>query len=274
MHTFTDWIALWRELAERRAWKWKDGDPQQNDHWRSRAQDFETAVRARWEKPDSSRTFLLSQLTPESTLLDIGAGTGAWAILIAQSICGVTALAPSPAMLARLRANIAASGQTNITVADGSWPESEVETHDFSLCAHAMYGVPDFPTFIQRMNAVTRRTCFMILRAPPPGNLMAEASQYIYGHPYDSPNLTVAYNALLQMCIYPNVLMEQPSDWHSWESYTFEEALAHTKNRLGLSETNEYDSYLTSLLRQRLREQNGRYQFPPLMRSGMLWWNL
>ena len=82
-----DWLLLWRELVEAqargRAKAKVDAHP---DVWRAKAREFHEAVQRRWSLPDSSRDFIAADLEqhPGDTVLDIGAGTGAWAVFLAQ----------------------------------------------------------------------------------------------------------------------------------------------------------------------------------------------
>ena len=81
MEKITDWIALWRELVEIKA-RSRDGtseEKQDVDVWCKKAAEFKEGVKRRWRRPDSSRDFILSKMNPDATVLDIGAGTGAWA---------------------------------------------------------------------------------------------------------------------------------------------------------------------------------------------------
>ena len=85
----TDWAALWRNLVLARARCLDDGSAvdatssQPTDQWASRARDYDERAGRRWTQPDSTRQFVLSQIT-DGTLLDIGAGTGAWAAMLAS----------------------------------------------------------------------------------------------------------------------------------------------------------------------------------------------
>lgn len=274
LHCEPDWIGLWKALAEMGAWRREaKGDSHSADLWKERACEFDRSVKERWQNPDASRTFILSQLTPECTLLDIGAGTGAWCVLAAQRIRSVTALEPSPSMRKLLQENLRQAGLTNVHVLPDAWPQAEVETHDISLCAHAMYGVADFALFVRRMEEVTRRLCIMILRAPLPGSVMAEAARHVLGHPHDSPNFIIAYNALLQMGIYANVIMEEEDAWQPWQSASLEDALRKAKSRLALDEENHtHDAFLLELLRSRLQPGEKGLRWPPGMRSALIYW--
>jgi ubiquinone/menaquinone biosynthesis C-methylase UbiE len=88
MEKIPDWLKIWSELAEIRNTHFALQEEGQSDHWSENARKFSDRVRERWQEPDTSRDFLKSALlkNPESTLLDIGAGTGNWAI-ISVSLC-------------------------------------------------------------------------------------------------------------------------------------------------------------------------------------------
>ncbi len=274
MEKITDWNALWRELVEIKSRNHRrkfDSQPKP-DPWADRAEEFKKGVQRRWVKPDSSREFILSQISPEATVLDIGAGTGAWSILLARRAKHVTAVEPSSAMIKVMREDLAAESITNVTIIQGEWPEVSVEPHDFSLCSHAMYSCPDLAAFLRHMDAVTRNTCFLILRAPSITGVRAEAARHIWGHPLDSPNFTIAYNVLLQMGIYANVMLENTGLWKPRTSASIEEALQDMKRYLDLTETDEHDDYLRTLLQRRLVWENGRYVWPPDVRSILVYW--
>jgi precorrin-6B methylase 2 len=276
MEKITDWTALWRELVEvkARSRPRETGPEAQVDFWRVKAREFDESVKRRWARPDSSRAFVISQLNANATVLDIGAGTGAWAALLARYVHKVTAVEPSPTMIEVMREKLAAEGCSNVEVIQGAWPDVVVEPHDFSLCSHAMYGYPDLPAFIRRIAAVTKRMCFLVLRAPTVDCVLAEAARHIWGQPHDSPNFTVAYNILLHMGIYPSVLMENTGLWDSRTSESLAEALRETKRHFGLDGLAEHDDFLVDLLRRRLTYQDGQYVWPRGVRSALVYWTV
>ena len=275
MEKITDWNALWRELVAIKAMSRTGGSGKEQDAdvWCKRASEFKEGVKRRWRKPDSSRDFILSKMNPDATVLDIGAGTGAWAALLAPHVRRVTAVEPSPSMIRVMRESLEEEGISNVDIVQGSWPDVEIDAHDFSLCSHAMYGYPDLPVFIRRMAECTRDTCFLLLRAPSLTGIRSEAAQHIFGQPLDSPNFTIAYNILLQMGIFAHVQMENTGLWKSRTSGNLEEALASMKRFLGLNQTDEHDAYLQKLLKRRLTQKNGRYIWPPEVRSALVYWH-
>lgn len=266
-----DWALLWRQLIETRATR---TIRQSDDAWAGRARDFNEHVKTRWAKEDSSRRFLVGLLKehPGSTVLDIGAGAGAWACLMAPYAARVTALDPSASMIAIMRENLAEASATNVDVLQAAWPEAEVEPHDFSFCSHAMYDCPDFPAFVRRMEAVSRKGCILLMRAPEPDGVMAELAREVWGQSHDSANFQVAYNCLLQMGIFPNVLMEDTGPWKTWSHGSIDGALLEAKNRLGLTEDPTHDGFIREVLRRRLRLENGRYVWPSGVRSALMYW--
>jgi SAM-dependent methyltransferase len=229
-------------------------------------------VNERWREADSSRDFLLSQIDADATVLDIGAGAGAWSMLLAGKAKSVTALDPSESMLAVLRESMVAEGVENIAVVRGAWPETDVEAHDFSLCSHAMYGCADLAAFLRKMEERTRRLCFLVLRAPAIDSVQAEAARHVWGQPLDSPNFTIAYNVLLQMGIYANVLMEDTGFWKPRVSPSLEAAMERLKRGLGLFGEDAHDEFLMELLRRRLTRQDEGYAWPREVRSALVYW--
>jgi hypothetical protein len=104
--------------------------------------------------------------------------------------------------------------------------------------------------------------------------IRAEAAQHLWGQPLDSPNFVVAYNVLIQMGIYANVLMENTGYWKPRTSTSMEEALSRLKRGLGLTESEEHDGYLLELLRRRLRWSFGKYVWPQEIRSALVYWKV
>ena len=272
-----NWIQLWNDLVNMREWRYQQSDSSENhDRWKTRAHDFDSHVRRRWTRRDSTRTFLISlvQSIPSATVLDIGAGTGKWAILLAPYAKRITAVEPSSAMIEKMRGNLADGKIENVDIVQSLWQDTLVEQHDVALCSHAMYGINDMAQFISKMQAATRHTCALLLRAPTMGGVMAEAAMKIWGHPYDSPNYHIALNALLQMGIFPNVLMEEPASWEPWAHASLEDAFAEIKQRFRLGENTEHDEFLRDLLRRKLTYQDGRYVWPQGMRTALLFWRV
>ena len=268
-----NWAALWRELVERNNQrKAKNGGDIK--YWNTNAGHYDARVRRRWQQPDAIRTFICGRLEPDTSVLDIGAGTGAWAVLLARQVSLVTALEPSSGMRSRMQSNLAEEGIRNVKILDGRWPEIEIQPHDYVLCAHAMYGAPELPTFIHRMGETARKTCFMLIRDSHPESIMAQAAEHILGQPNDSPNFAVAFNVLKQTGIQPEVLADNHNNWQPWRHPSLDAALVEVKQRLDVEGDDRYDAYLGDLLAKNLRPENDEYVWPSGVRSVLIYWHV
>jgi SAM-dependent methyltransferase len=256
-----DWLKLWRELI-------LAGPPTSNSELARR---YKVHARKRNERPDQLLDFILREIDGETTVLDVGAGSGRWTIPLAKTAKTVTAVEPSRAMVDNLHRNIASAKLNNIQITQSSWENAIVEPHDITVCAHAMYTSPDLASFVRKIERYTTRTCYLAIRLPPFDGIIGELSLGIYGCHHDSPNAIIAYNTLYSIGIYANILVE--SDIYRWTDNTFEEAFARAKRHLRLKSSTNYDTLIRDTLAKRLSLSNNCYVWPDGMRSALLWWS-
>lgn len=277
MEILTNWTTLWKELSEiqNKAFSRKK-EHKEDDFWKNKAEDFDKMVDERWAKPDSSRDFLIKKLkdNPGSTLLDIGAGTGKWSLLVSPFAKRVTALEPSLAMQDVLKEKIQKDQITNLDIVTATWPEDDVAPHDYILASHSMYGVGDFKSFVNKMNRTAQKACILVMRAPFADSVMAIAARKVFGQPYDSPNFQIAYNMLLGMDIYPDVIMEVDGSWPGWANDSFDDAIAEIKRRLDLADNDKHDGFLSDLLKQHLTIEGNKVIWPAGNRSALVYWEV
>jgi hypothetical protein len=79
---------------------------------------------------------------------------------------------------------------------------------------------------------------------------------------------------LLQMGIFPNVLMEEPASWEPWMHNSLDEAFVEIKQRFRLGDKTEHDEFLLDLLKRRLTLQEGKYVWPQGMRTALIFWRV
>lgn len=271
-----DWIQLWNQLVrQRESLRRPEPLPDSDDRWRARANAYDERAQIRWDRPDSSRDFLSTLLRsrPGATLLDMGAGSGKWTIPLAPLVRHVTAVEPSSAMRTHLHRHLARRAIANVSVVPTPWP-CPVPAPDVVLCAHAMYGFDDFVAFIHGLQSVARHTCVLLMRAPPLNGIMADDAHHLWGHPYDSANFQLAFNALQQMGIFTNVRMEAPHSWDPWTHDSVPAALTEMKRHFRLYDDSTHDAFLLNLLERRLIRRNGRVVWPDGTHGALLHWQV
>ncbi len=276
MEQLTDWFNFWKELVELKGEaSSRSKQCRDKSYWKRKVNHFKNKAGNGQSEPASSRLFIASTLenNPNSTLLDIGAGIGDWCAFLAPYAREITALEPSDDMGEMLTETIKAGNVNNVELVKGNWPGIDIEPHDYTLASHSMYGETDIKSFIKKMKSISRKGCFVVSRVLFADTIMARAAQRTMGQPYDSPCFQVLYNVLLQMGIYPNVLMETGKTWKSWSNDSLEEALDEVKNRLGVRETDQYDDYLVSLLKAELTQKDGKLVWPAGNGSALMYWD-
>jgi 2-polyprenyl-3-methyl-5-hydroxy-6-metoxy-1,4-benzoquinol methylase len=94
---------------------------------------------------------------PGSSILEVGAGTGAFTIPLAAQARLVTALDYSPAMLAVLRAKLARDPMlSNVRTVLARWEDAEVESHDVVFVANALYRAADLKVALSKLVRTAR----------------------------------------------------------------------------------------------------------------------
>ena len=263
------WKDLWSDLSLRFVRPAEERE-READPWRKRASRFDDSTKRRQrEGPDPLMEAVARQVLPTDTVVDIGAGTGRWAIFLAGLASSVTALDASPAMLEILERNVAAAGVTNVASVRGEWVGADVASHDVALSSHSMYATPDLVGFAHKMERVARRMCALVIRVPTPDGAIGDLALRIHGEWHDSPNFTIAYNILQGIGISPSVVMEP--EVVRWSDDTFEAAVARAKRHLRLN-GDEHDDTVREVLRLRLVEEGGRWIWPDGKRSALAWW--
>lgn len=258
-----DWLALWRELVAR------NSQPKEE----RLVKRYEAHARKRMERPDPLLNFVLEEVAGQDTSIDIGPGNGRWTIPLAKTVRRVTAIEPNSSMVEILKENLDNAGLDNVDIISQTWEDAIPSMHDIVLCAHGMYGSPDLAAFVGKMERFSRKRCYLALRLPPADGIMAELSLKIHGCRHDSPNAVIAYNALYDMGIHANVLVDNEMVY--WVDTTLEDAFKRAKRHLRL-ETSEttHDKLINSTLTRRLSFSKSVSVWPDGMRSALLWWSL
>jgi SAM-dependent methyltransferase len=99
---------------------------------------------------------LLTQLMhsighPPASIIDVGAGTGFFAIPLASEGFHVTAVEPSSCMIDIMRRETAAAPLKNLTIKNSTWENWTGSDHDISIAVHSLYPMADPVEAVDRM---------------------------------------------------------------------------------------------------------------------------
>jgi SAM-dependent methyltransferase len=130
--------------------------------WRQNAAGYDAGIQRDPESYAETLHAICGYVQPGDTLLDVGAGSGRFALPLAQSVKQVTALDLSPDMLAILERRAAEKNIPNIQTLRGSWEDTPVETHDVVLAAWSLYRQRDILASLQKLIGTTRRTLIIV----------------------------------------------------------------------------------------------------------------
>lgn len=118
---------------------------------------------------------VVALLGEDGTLLDIGGGTGLWALPIAQRGYRVTVVEPSEAMRSVFEDRRKLQPDLPLRVVREPWDEADVPRHSVVLCAHAIYGMEDIEGALAKMERSARSTVALFVRTGRwPGRLSSE----------------------------------------------------------------------------------------------------
>jgi len=118
----------------------------------------------RGDYPGALLDRVTSYATPGGTVLDIGAGTGVFALPLARQARRVTTVEPSPAQASQLREAIAREGASNVAILEQRWEDVDSEAlggHDLVLAIHSLQ-MDDIAAALRKMCLVARRRLLLV----------------------------------------------------------------------------------------------------------------
>ena len=147
---------------------------------------------------------MMKFIDSDPTILDIGAGAGAYTIPFAQVTKMVTVVEPSKGQISRLIRRVEREGLSNIEVINKRWEDVEKEELERYNLVNAAYcfHMPDIKVALQKMLNVTKNVLFLITLAEHGFDDVYEMIMGSYG---EGPDYIYLYNVLYQMGIPANV---------------------------------------------------------------------
>jgi 2-polyprenyl-3-methyl-5-hydroxy-6-metoxy-1,4-benzoquinol methylase len=275
-----DAIARWRWLVRRReaviaGIRARTGDT--SDYWTARAASFGRLMRA--GSPNPALDFILPALDGATTMLDVGAGAGRFAIPLARVARQVTAIEPSAALLGFLREDAAAAGigPDRLRAIAATWEDAETSPADVVLCANVLTPIAEIAPFLRKLAAHTVRRCYIVLRAMPMDTPLVDLWPRVHGVPYPRETSHAdAYAALAALGIAANVAL-LPSPSTIWTFASPADAARFARDRLWLGPAGQdqrADTLLADWLAAMLQRDGDHWRIPaPPPRIAVIWWD-
>lgn len=242
-----DYVQRWRDIVERRRVQmdaaYTAAGINNADYWGKRAKTYRQALHERIDE-DPFLLRVLSALTPESTALDVGAGTGRHTLALAPHVTRVIAVDPSPAMLGLLREDVESQKLTNVETVASGWIEAEVDSADVVLCSHVLYPIADATPFLRKLDSAAKQRVFVYLRVDPLPTDIGLWSAFHGVALQAQPTHLDLVNLLAQIGIAADV--EVVHHRFTWTFADLDEAVAQVRNSLCLRED---DAATTAQLR-------------------------
>jgi SAM-dependent methyltransferase len=214
------------------------------------------------------------EVTAQTSILDVGAGTGRFALALAPQVKQVVAVEPNATMLGYLQAEADAQRITNISSIPTTWQQAPDNLQaDIVLCSHVLYPLRDVDVFLTKLMAATRQSCYITMRATHFDALTGHLWEHFHGEPRRlPPGYIHALDVLYEMGIYADVeVTKQPS---SMRFLTLDEATEQMVEQLILPGDEQTRAQLRLVLDDWLVERDGMLTFPhDEIVSALLFWH-
>jgi SAM-dependent methyltransferase len=242
------------------------------DFWERRAGGFHRSTKDTVAN-DPFYLRLCDIVTPQLSVLDVGAGTGRFTLALAPQAKHITAVEPSAAMLNYLRQDASERGLTNISCVRTSWQEAPDDLQaDIVICSHVLYPIRDIVPFLAKLNAATLQGCYLYLFATHLDALLNPLWRHFHGEERHPPPAYIhVLDVLYEMCIYANVeIVKLPS---SLRYPSLDVAIKELLERLILPDDEQTQAELRRLLLGWLVERDGVLVTPiQEMVCAIIWW--
>jgi SAM-dependent methyltransferase len=234
---------------------------------------------ARTKEERRDRTLAMIQgmdIRRDSRVLDIGAGPGTLALPLAGMAAQITAVEPSPGMMAVLAEHIHNGHIRNIRCVQKLWEDVDIRAdleapYDVVIASFSL-GMDDLRDALAKMDAASSRYVYIYWFAGLPfweRNLAANWEK-LHGKPYVArPQIDCVFNILYSMGICPNI--EVYYEEHAYSYNNLDEAVKDQKKSFAI-ETAGQEDILREFLKEMLVKEGGKLLLKGTSRYARLWW--
>lgn len=178
---------------------------QEDSYWSRYARNYD--LRRHWGngmQPELET--VLDLLKPSASVLEIGAGTGAYTLPVAETVDTVTVVEPSSSMIRILEEKLEKRNIKNVRIHQNKWEDFSAAPHDIVLAAGCMYVFYDISAALEKMLQSANHMLILTLGAHNRFSIYEEASRFLETEvPQLGPDYFHLYHVLYEMGIYANV---------------------------------------------------------------------
>jgi len=253
-----DWNEIWKQRQELHKSSKIADDPSHNWDRKENAERYDRNAKSEYD--DRVKTTIAAlDITPDSRVLDIGAGPGTLAIPLAPLVRQITAVEPGAGMVAILKDHAERQGIQNITCVQKHWEDVNLSKdltapYDIVIASLSLT-MKDIREAIIKMDAATTSGSvhlFWFVDMPFWERMYADLWEPLHGTPYYSgPKADCLFGVLCQMGIYPDVKMLPLAKEYRFRSRV--EMLVFFRNRFGAKTPEQermVDRYIAPLIRE------------------------
>ena len=243
------------------------------DFWERRASGFHRSTKDTITS-DPFYLRLCDIVTPQTNVLDVGAGTGRFSFALAPLAEHIASVEPSAAMLDYLRRDASDKGLSNISYVQTTWQDASEDLEaDIVICSHVLYPIRDIAPFLAKLQRATRQACYIYLRATHIDAATAPLWQHFHGDERRlPPGYIHALDVLYEMGIYADVEIVMLPPTLRYPS--LEIAVTELMEQLILPDDEKTRVELRTLLEGWLVERGGML-VPPIQEvvCAIIWWD-
>lgn len=192
---------------------------------------------------DAVLNSILDLVSVDDEVLDVGGGSGRFAIPLALRTKHVTVVEPSEDSVELLNERVADFGIENITVINEPWEDVPEPEADIVLCSLVLHHVLEAAPFVRKMQQHAKERVAIVEMMETPGAIEMPFYERVHGSaPTPLPGLPKILELLWALEIYPDVTMVEPET--AVLDTARDGALEHLRGRLAVEEGTEEDERL------------------------------
>ena len=258
-----DWEYIWQKNYQKDRKKGKD--------WNTVSKDF-----GKWLENDDYPDVLISsmRISPNDTVLDLGAAEGTISLKLAEKAKSVTALDRAEKMLEELDKKCMEQGITNVETVQMDIEDISLENtkkHDIILASRSFNGIYNIRERLELLNNLANKYVYITLFGSSTNEYRKEKAQ-IAGKKYNpGPDYIIAAHILKSLGIEPNIVQlecEKLKEYHS-----LDEAVQRAVWKLGDIDEKNKEKLATHFKETFVKNERGNWVNPKDKTDWVLiWW--